>query len=455
MIVPSLKLLFWVCVVFLPFAALLTAVPSTAMLSGCLMAALVILAAVDAVLGRGCLTGISVELPEVVRLSRDRDGEILLSIKNERMKVRQLRLGLAFPKEMYSPNRDLMAELPAHVSVSTLLWPLKVLKCGQYVLDKCYIEVGSPFGLWAIRTTLPINAKVCVYPNLFNERRNLTGLFLNRGQGMHIERQVGKGRDFEQLREYIPGDSYEDIHWKATAKCRRAITKVYRTERAQEVYIIIDASRLSARSTELFQSGRPSKQQEESPHSTTVLDRFLTAALIMELAVEKKGDLIGLLTFDYKVRGFVKARNGKAHYDTCRDLLYTLESRVVAPDFSELFTFIGMQIRRRALLVFLTNLDDPVLAESFIHHTSLISRRHMVLVNMLKPALARPLFSALSVQSVDDIYRDLGGHILWAGLQETEKVLQRRGICFSLLDSEKICAQIVSQYTTIKQRQIL
>jgi uncharacterized protein (DUF58 family) len=186
-----------------------------------------------------------------------------------------------------------------------------------------------------------------------------------------------------------------------------------------------------------------------------VLERYTTASLILGLAAERQGDLFGLLTFNDRVRGFVKAGNGKAHYNACRDTLYTLKSQEVSPDFSELFTFISTQIRRRALLIFLTNLDDPILAEDFIQKIELISRRHLVLVNVLTPQGARPLFSSSSVNSVDDLYRHLGGHFLWSSLRDTEKVLKRRGVGFSLLDNENMCAQIISQYLTIKQRQIL
>ena len=69
---------------------------------------------------------------------------------------------------------------------------------------------------------------------------------MNRGAfGVHAQRQVGQGREFEKLREYAPGDSYIDIHWKATAKRGRPVTKLYQVERTQEVYVIIDASRLA------------------------------------------------------------------------------------------------------------------------------------------------------------------------------------------------------------------
>jgi uncharacterized protein (DUF58 family) len=188
---------------------------------------------------------------------------------------------------------------------------------------------------------------------------------------------------------------------------------------------------------------------------TTMLQRFITAALIMAMAAERQGDLFGLLTFDDKVRSFLKARMGKAHFNVCRDALYMLQPQGVSPDFTELFTFIGTKIRRRALLVFLTHLDDPILADSFTRYIDLISRHHVVLVNMIKPMVAKPLFTSESVSSINDIYNDLGGHMLWCRMRETQKVLQRRGVGFAMLDNENLCTELVSQYLTLKRRQIL
>jgi uncharacterized protein (DUF58 family) len=294
---------------------------------------------------------------------------------------------------------------------------------------------------------------VRVYPNLGAERRNLSALFLNRGTfGLHAQRQVGKGRDFEKLRDYIPGDSYDDVHWKATAKRGRPVTKIFQIERTQELYVIVDASRLSGR--EIARAPDGPEAPEPRPVEL-ILERFITSALILGLAAERQGDLFGLITFTNKVETFVRAKNGQAHYDACRDALYTLRPQTVTPDFDELATFIRLRLRRRALLVFLTALDDPVLAESFTRNMDLLARQHLVFVNMMKPPGADPLFSDAAVASTDDLYGRLGGHLQWHNLRELEKVLQRRGVRFSLLDNERMSTQLVSQYVSVKQRQIL
>ncbi|MGD8881351.1 MAG: DUF58 domain-containing protein, partial [Desulfobacterales bacterium] len=417
-IVPTYRFLFLVGLIFLPFSLLVVVVSSIAAPTIVLAVVTVIAVAMDAYRSQGRLEGIRVTLPKVLRISKGREGNFNLQIENQNLKARHIRLGLAFPKEIYTSAVELRIELPEDNPISSVDWVLTGLQQGRYHLDTCYLETVSLWGFWSVRRAVRINLEIRVYPNLFDERKNLSGLFLNKGLGIHTQRQVGKGRDFEQLREYLPGDSFEDIHWKTTAKRGEPITKVYQIERTQQIYVIIDASRLSDRSPDV-NSLSIQGDARTTADLTTMLQRFITGALIMALAAERQGDLFGLLTFDDKVRSFLTAKKGKAHFNICRDTLYTLQPQSVSPDFAELFTFIGTKIRRRALLVFLTHLDDPVLADSFAQHIDLISRNHVILVNMLKPMVAKPLFSSERVLSVNDVYSELGGHLLWRRLQET------------------------------------
>jgi uncharacterized protein (DUF58 family) len=453
-LVPTYRLLFFIGLIFLPLTLLVVVASSMAAPTIVLAVVIIIAVTMDAYRSQGSLKGIRVTLPEVVRISKGKEGNFNLQIENPNLKVKRMRLGLAFPEEIFSPAVELRIELPQDNHTSSIDWELTGLKQGRYHLDTCYLETASLWGFWSIRTAARINMEIRVYPNLFDEHKNLSGLFLNKGLGIHAQRQVGKGRDFEQLREYLPGDSFEDI-WKTTAKRGEPITKVYQIERTQQIYVIIDASRLSARSPETSSAPIQDDAQTTVADLTTMLQRFITAALIMALAAERQGDLFGLVTFDDKVRSFLTAKKGKAHFNTCRDTLYTLQPHGVSPDFTELFTFIGTKIRRRALLVFLTHLDDPVLADSFTQYIDLISRQHVILVNMFKPGAAKPLFSSESVSSVNDIYNDLGGHLLWRRLQETQKVLQRRAVGLGILDNENFCTELVSQYLTLKRRQVL
>jgi len=455
LIVPTTKLIVLAAVVLLPVSIAVVVLPVTAGPGVGVAVVLVIVAAADAAVSRGLLTGVRVIVQVVMRISAGREGEMPLSIENTDTRIKRLRLGLAFPRQVYSPDRDLVTDLPTGATSSQIYWPFKALKQGLYLMENCYLETPSRLGLWALRRVEVCRAEFRIYPDLLRDRKKLTGLFLNRGLGIHAQRQIGKGKEFEQLREYLPGDSYEDIHWKATARRGQPITKIYQIERTQQIYVILDGSRLSARNSDPMSNNQAFRGPADNTEYVTIMERFAAAALVMGLAADRQGDVFGLLAFDDRVRKFVRAKNGRAHYEVCRDALYTLQAQSVTPDFEELFTFIATKIRRRALFIFLTNLDDPVLAENFTSNIDIISRKHLILVNMLKPGGVEPLFSNPAVNTTNDIYQKLGGHILWRHLRETEKFLLRLGIGFYLLQNENLCIDLVSQYMTIKRRQVL
>ncbi len=445
-------------------------VPGAGVLSIGAIVLLVAFAVVDALGARNRLNGITVELPEIARMSKDREAKIELRIRNPLQQAKTLRLGLALPREVQSPYDDAFVALPHETEWSRFNWSCVPRTRGRFRLKTVHVETASPFGFWSTRKRLPTRSEIRVYPNLFDERKHLAALFLHRGAfGLHAQRQLGKGREFEKLREYVPGDGYDEIHWKATARRGHPITKVFQIERTQEVYVILDASRLSARPVTVLSHKPPARQnlaQEETitavpeaenaaPVASTTLERFVTAALILGLAAEQQGDLFGLLTFADKIGTFVRAKNGKAHYSACRDALYTLGSQIVTPDFDEVCSFIRLHLRRRALLVFLTSLDDPVIAENFVRNMDLIRHQHLILVNMLQPPDVGPLFTNPDVQTLDQLYQQLGGHLLWQKLRELEKTLQRRGVRFSLLANERLSTELVSQYLGVKQRQLI
>jgi uncharacterized protein (DUF58 family) len=391
-----------------------------------------------------------VELPAVVRMSRDREGSLQVLIRNERLRARTLRLALSFPGDVATDMEEIVVALPKDTEWSRMQWLCRPLRRGLHRFNAVYVEAASPLGFWGVRAGLPAATEIRVYPNLLTERRKLAALFLNRGAyGLHAQRQVGKGREFEKLRDYHPGDSYEDIHWKATARRGHPVTKVFQIERTQEVYVVIDASRLSARPS--GGTGRETGHQE----SNTTLERYITVALVLGLAAEQQGDRFGLLTFTNQVDTFLRAGSGKAHYSACRDAIYTLQAQSVNPDFDEVCSFIRLRLRRRALLVFLTALDDPVLSEHFVRNIDLIARQHLVLVNMMQPPGALPLFTDARVNTVDDLYEHLGGHIRWQNLRELGRVLKRRGVGFAMPVQERLSAELVSQYLNVKKRQLL
>ena len=454
MILPRSRLLWWAGVWLVPAAILAAAAPALAELAYAAAALGLLVPVFDAVFAGRTLAGLGAVLPAEIRLTKGADGRIELRISNDDASARRIRVGLPLPAELGCLEEDFDVALPAGAQWSTVAFECFPSRRGKYVIDRCYVGAASGWGFWLKRRVVSARAEVRVYPSLVSERKRLSALFLTRGGfGVHAQRQVGQGRDFEKLRDYIRGDPYNEIHWKATAKRHQPATKVFQLERTQEVYVIIDSSRLSARVPD--PGGEQAPGAEQPAPVVTALERFVTAALIMGLVAERQGDLFGVASYSDRVDRFVRARNGRGHYRACRDALYALQPAGVTPDFSELFTFIRMRLRRRALLVFLTSLEDPIVAEGFAESIPLIARQHLVLVNMIQPPGVGPVFADPAAAALDDVYEDLGGHLQWHRLRELAKTLQHQGVQFHLVANETLCPELVSQYIGIKRRQLL
>ena len=409
----------------------------------------------DAASGRRKVAGLSVSVPEVSRVTVDHDAGIMLKITKPPALADRARMALALSPGMASDQADLYIDLAADEAAYVVRWPCRALRRGKYVVVSCHLEFASRWGLWAVRRAFPLNGEIRAYPNLVSGQHHLRGLFRRREWGLRTQRRVGKGREFEQLRDYLPGDSYEDIDWKATARRRHPVTRVFQVEQAQEIYVVLDASRLSTRSADFVMNRRRRPRQAEPELLTTIFERYITAALVMAVVADQVADRFGLLIFGDRPDCFIKAGRGRAHYNACRDALYNRMPQAVSPDFDELFSFVGSHLRKRALLVFLTSLDDPMLAESFIRTMQAATRRHVLVVNMFRPPGAHPLFSSRAIRGEQGIYQHLVGHLLWSSLYETRRRLRQQGVGFSLLDKDALCSQLVNQYMEIKQRQIL
>lgn len=455
MMVPRMRLILLAAAVMLTAGFIVAWQSQWTVYAATAIVMLVVLSITDSMTHRGSLETLSVEIPDVVRMTVDKTSQIQLTLRKPQSMTGRLRFGIALSPFILSDQEDLQVVMEKGREVFGLTWTCRPLRRGRFEINRCHLEVGSRLGLWDLRRRVSLTSEIRAYPNLVSGQHHLRGLFRRKEWGLKTQRRVGKGREFEQLREYLPGDSFEDIDWKATARRRHPITRVYQVEQAQEIYVVLDASRLSTRSAAYVTDRRSLTRSEPAVRAATIFERYITAALVMAVVADQLSDRYGLLIFGDKPECFIKAGRGNAHYNACRDALYNRLPQTVSPDFNELFTYVGTHLRKRALLVFLTSLDDPVLAESFTHAMRTAARKHILMVNMFRPPGAHPLFSSADVKMIQGIYQHLVGHMHWASISETHRRLKQHGAALHLLDEDQLCSQLVSQYMDVKQRQII
>jgi uncharacterized protein (DUF58 family) len=418
MIAPSAWLIWLSALLVVPVCTLTALAPQWAAACLLILASVAAIAIVDAALGTQRLSRVGVSAPPFLKCFKGRPAQFALAITG----APPLEASLDFPQGI-----SIVAN---NIADFTLLPEAR----GRYQLKRCFLRAASPLRLWHVRAAKDIKTEVRVFPDLEREPGGKLLLMKKMG-GLRTQTTIGRGREFERLREYAPGDNYDEIAWKASARRGRPIVRVFQVERTQDVYAVIDSSRLSARSA--------------------AVEQFVSAALMLALAAENNGDNFGLVSFSNRVDHFVSASRGKTHFARCRDAIYDLQSSSVSPDFGELFSFLQLRLRRRSLLLFLTDLADPMLAESFLRDIHLLSRRHVVLVNRLSDQQVRPLFSGALPENQDEIAARLAGHLQWATLKDLERNLGHLGVATSSLTPGAVGLDLVRQYNDVKRRQAL
>jgi uncharacterized protein (DUF58 family) len=403
-----------------------------------------LVAVLDLVWSRRTVTPPRVTVPPILRLAKDRPGHLDVVFHRQADTPGRIRFGLALPSALESEETEAEIELPAGMERSQVAWPVVARQRGNCSGVQVGCRMSSRWGWWDLQARWQLALEIRVYPNLMTERKALATLFLPRSQfGARLQRTVGRGREFEKLREYLPGDGFDEVHWKATAKRGLPITKVFQAERTQEIYVVVDASRLSA---------RPVRHEGREQ---TVLERYLTAALVLLLAAEQQGDRFGLVVFGPGVDLFLRASRGRAHYAACREAMYGLQSFPGSPDAAEIVRALRTRLRQRALLFVLTDLTDPVWAEDLTRHMGALSRQHLVLINQVRPPQVQRFFAGEAVESEAEVRQRLAGHLRWTELRSTARELQARGATTHLLEDEALAARLVHQYLDVKRRQAL
>jgi uncharacterized protein (DUF58 family) len=418
-------------IVVLPLCTIAGLFPPLAPLCYIGLALFAAIAAADALRASRAISGWKASAPPLLKWFKDREATLPVLVENKSAALQDIRFHVAFPPEIIPKENILAVRIQGSGIVDVLCTPQRR---GDFVLRICNIEQRSPMRFWFASRALPIATEIRVYPDLRRER----AADLIRGHnliGAHRRRQLGKGREFDKLREYEHGDSFDDIDWKATARRRRPVVRVFQIERTQEIYVVIDSSRLSARGN--------------------VLDSYVSAALALAITAESQHDRFGLASFSAGVDGFLPAASGKRHFAFCRDTIYALQPRPVTPDLEEVFAYLHTHLRKRSLIIFLTALDDPFLAEAFVRNIRVLSRRHLVMINVPERDEIRPLFSGVTPETPDQIYAKLAGHMQWAGMRELQKTLEHQGVRLAIVNPAQLPVQLSRQYLDIKQRQLL
>lgn len=309
---------------------------------------------------------------------------------------------------------------------------------GDAAFVACDLRIESPLRLWQRTVHQPLSTAVRIYPNF----AALTGYALLATDnhlsqiGILQRRRRGEGTDFHQLREYREGDAQRQIDWNATARTRKLIARDYRDERDQQIVFLIDCGR------------RMSAADSDLSHLRH-FDHVLNAALLLAYVSLRQGDAVGYLTFGTPAPRFLAPRKSGATVSLLLGGLYDIQPGLMMPDYYQVAIDASRRLKRRALVIILSNLrdeDDDTLAPAL----ALLRQRHLVLFASLREpsldaALARPvsgLGSALTHAAAVDYMQQRAA---------TLRRIEHRGGMVLDVPPERLPIALVNRYLDIKR----
>src|SRR5579883_983055 len=203
-LVPAPLLIWIVAALGFPAAMAAALAPGLRWIAIAAIVAIGAAALADALLRHRPAAGIRVNLPELSRIFKDRPAAVRIRVQNPSRVAKRVRVGLPAPPGIDAANEDQFVDLPDGAEAAEFEWRITPRRRGRYLFDAVYLETRSVFGLWSVRRKLSAAMEIRVYPNL-RTGRDLRALRQGRA-GIRAIRQIGRGRDFEKLREYVPGD---------------------------------------------------------------------------------------------------------------------------------------------------------------------------------------------------------------------------------------------------------
>ncbi len=307
------------------------------------------------------------------------------------------------------------------------------------------MRVAGPWGLAWAEWKVAATEDAHVYPDLRGAARLLlatTARDLN-ALGLRRMRRDGSGSEFARLREYVQGDSPRDIDWKATARRRAPVTRVYESERSQSVVLCVDAGRAMA-----------ARVEGENGALLSKLDCAVNAALFLAFVAIRNGDRVGLALFSDGVKHFLPPAAGRGQYRRIVRALYSAEPTLSFVDYAALFRELTLHVRRRSLVVLFTDLFDEAQAAALTGPIQRMAKHHVPLCVALRdPALER--IATARPTSADAVYPQA---VAQEVLEERERLcatIARQGVQFLDTVPAALTIDTVNRYLDIKGRRLL
>jgi uncharacterized protein (DUF58 family) len=413
--------------------------PQLFFLGGMILLLLVVAVIVDALILYAKRQGLTAARVAADRFSIGDPNKVVLSIRNHY--PYHIRIGIIdeLPFQFQERNWWRSAWI-ARGDLYQLEYTLKPLTRGEYRFGNINVFAHGPLRLVIRRYSMAAAQTVKVYPSFFQMRRYRLLAVHNRLRqaGVKPVRKLGHSMEFEHIRDYVRGDDYRTINWKATGRQANLMVNNYTDERSQQIYCLIN-------------KGRVMKMPFEG---MTLLDHAINASLVLSNVALVKQDKAGLVTFAENTDTFIPADKKPTQMNLLLEALYRQQTRFLEADYEKLFSVIRNRVTNRSLLVLFTNFESLESLQRELPALKKMARYHLLLVIFFENTELRSLLEKKAL-TLEDIYIKTIAEKFFFEKKLMVKELQKHGILSILTAPQHLTVNTINKYLELKTRTLI
>ncbi|MBV8151111.1 MAG: DUF58 domain-containing protein [Candidatus Eremiobacteraeota bacterium] len=334
---------------------------------------------------------------------------------------------------------EVAGDVPAR-SVATLTCDAMPAARGADEFGPLYVWYENRLGLLRRRMRVPAAAAFRVFPDLSAVERYGTLHVRNRliEAGLRKMRLRGAGTEFESLRDFTDGDAFRSIDWKATARRGKLMAAQYEVERSQNLMLLLDCGRLM--------TPRLGAQRK--------FDYAVTAALSLASIAGLASDRVGAVAFASRILAATAPRSTRSSIAKLTELLYDIEPRFEEANYARAFAYVRAHLHKRSLIVFLTDVIDPLSQSALFAEVAALAKRHLLVCVFMNDAAVHNALAA-EPRDVTAAYRSSIALELQEERATTMATLVRAGAVAVDVPAAKLTTALIDEYLRIKQRGLL
>jgi len=401
--------------------------------------ALIVLVLMDIFILFRAKKGVFAQRIKADKLSNGDENEIKIFIENFYRFGVKCNIIDEIPHQFQNRDIDFKVQLDS-LENKTIAYNLRPVKRGVYHFGNINVYIQGFIGLISRKFVFSANSEAPVYPSYVQMRKYEMLAFASQNNELGFKklRRLGQSSEFEQIKEYVQGDDYRNINWKATARKNDLMVNQYIEERSQNVYNIIDKGRIM-----------------KSPfEGLSLLDYAINASLVLSNIILKKDDKAGLITFSHQMGSMVPATNKSGQMQVILETLYNQKTHYLDTNYELLYATLRRKITTRSLLILYTNFDSLSSLNRQLNFLRLLNKRHLLVVVIFENTELESVINE-NVESIEDVYVKTIAEKFSYEKKQIVKELTNYGIQTILTAPKNLTINAINKYLELKSRNLI